>query len=344
MYYPFAMKYLLYFMWALSLVSCVDEIDLKVPGEERDSIVIDGKFFVQGDGWVEVFIQQLFDFTASSRSAIDIKRVELWDASGNIVQLERQTYARFSKHIPADIEGFDLTPGDPYVLKVFTAEGDYYSDPVILHGLPDGIVFSWQPDTLGSNRAVKYYMEIDNINDWKNKYLIRYNLERAYKFSDYINQECYVIKKSVYNTNNYYDLNNLNKTGIDRLEIYSQNITNQLAEDHYMNVIVESLDANAFRYFEIIESLKKNNKSIYDDAVGLVPSNMNKVGGEELDALGLFYATSVDTMRIRIKGEDLNFPKKACSDFDVDCRVSNVPCCDCLIIDYSTLTPPDYWE
>ena len=118
----------------------------------------------------------------------------------------------------------------------------------------------------------------------------------------------------------------------------------QLAEDHYLNIIVESLDEHAFRYFDIINSLTTNNKSIYDDAVGLIPSNMNKVGGQELDALGLFYASTVDTIRVRIKGEDLNFPKKACSDFDVDCRVSSVPCCNCLSIDQATLIPPDYWE
>ncbi len=210
----------MYTIFFVFLSSCIDEINLNVPGKERDSIVINGKFLVRGDGWVDVHIQQLFDFTASSRSAIDLERVELWDATGDIVQLERQSYARFTRHIPEGIEGFDLIPGDAYILKVFIAEGEYFSDSVILHSFPEGISFSWEPDTLHSMGTLRYFIELDNINDWQKNYWIRYQLNSAYKFSDYINQECYVFKYTVMNSENYYDLTNLKNAGIKKMEFF----------------------------------------------------------------------------------------------------------------------------
>jgi len=53
-------------------------------------------------------------------------------------------------------------------------------------------------------------------------------------------------------------------------------------------------------------------------------------------------------MRIHISPEDVNFPTRLCPEIcypnEPYCPIFDEECCDCLLIDGSTLTKPDWWQ
>jgi hypothetical protein len=99
---------------------------------------------------------------------------------------------------------------------------------------------------------------------------------------------------------------------------------------------VLSLSPQSFRFWKAVRDQYTAVTNIFQPITGKIQGNMKQVGGEELPAMGLFYATAMSSQFTWIRPEDVVEEIPPTNPF-----AANVPCFK--MFPNSTTTQPSFW-
>ena len=111
-------------------------------------------------------------------------------------------------------------------------------------------------------------------------------------------------------------------------------------QKHFYNVAQHSINKEAYVYWETVKKISKSTGSIFDTPPAPIIGNVYCIDDPDERVLGFFEVSSVDTVRTYTFGHDLT--PLAISDPCFPKRISSA-CCECLIIENSTVLRPGYW-
>jgi hypothetical protein len=112
---------------------------------------------------------------------------------------------------------------------------------------------------------------------------------------------------------------------------------------YYYTVLQRTLSDQAADYWNQIVLSGSREGSIFDVPAGRLNSNIRVVDGEQEDVVGYFYGTAVDTLRMLVRGTDVDQPRSPCPQEDSG-DTSSDPCCNCLLLHNSTTMRPHFWK
>ncbi len=331
------------------LVGCLDDIQLDVPAEEQDTVVIQGKLIKKNDhAKVDVQITNLFDFTPSSRQPVLVRSIELFEKGGGNRILERTDLNTYSVRIELDETDFPIEYGNEYWIRVVTFRDQIFvSEPDKLLQVPTSEELRFEYLAENPNQEgdrVKFFLS-GNINDNadQKKSRLRFFVKQAYRVTDCEMNTCYVENLSDLNNIRTFDGNLSSGKSFSNFEIHDVAITSLFAEGHYFSVFTESLSDDAFRYWEEASSLVLRTGNMFEEPVGTQFSNLVPEDPASDDKVfGFFYATEIDTIRLFVDSSFVGSPRVACPPLKPK-EAGCLPCCGCLALTNSSLTKPDFW-
>ncbi len=356
-------KYLLilFLLSGVIFFGCLDEIDFDVPAENLDSLVIQGRL-VKGNPHVISFdVKRLFDFTGGS-SFIRVDYVRVTNDQGQTIDLPNLSLGIYESEVAVNDPDFSIETGGSFTVEVKTLDGrTYNSTPETLYpvskieNITPEIIQLEVPTTLGTEivDGIRFRLNTPlTIPGEQDKARINWQLTRTFKITD--DPIVFgVDPKTCYVTNSV-DIENVrpfdgNTLGVDNLTdhpLYEAPVTFHYQQGLYLNVFQQSLSRGAFEYWDQIGKLLERNGNMFESPVGEIISNFENVDTPNEDIFGYFYATEIDTMHVFVDSTFVNSPGIYCPPPLPPAAAGECVaiCCDCLDVQNSTLTIPDFWE
>lgn len=357
------------------LGACLDPIDLESPPGQSDAVVVQGKLIKGNPSFLEVTIQKIFTFDATS-DLINVSGVQLIAESGPTAEIKKIADGFYRTEFINE-NAFDLQEDDAYKIKVTLFDGRVIESSFEELQIPnavDEIEFSLQDREIYDANLDRFDIrrkailnltsEISNIQQDPKR--LRWSVQRHYKLRD--SPDAYFIRernsgefiqpKTCFVTDDVsltrFPLFDGFQSDRDQLSFESE-IFDGTANDFrfsdtmYFSIVQEALSRDAFKYFTSISELINRSGSMFEPPAGQVNSNLVNVNDPDQDVFGFFYASNQIRSRILILPEMLGetVPAPLCPFPPGEgWRPGQCPftdCCDCLSIPNSSTTKPDYW-
>lgn len=335
------------------LAACVDEIDLGQDSPLADGIVVSGRVLPNGEVFeARVLVERLFQFSSSNLPERVISAtVTVENSRGQVVDLRYSFDDNiYQADIAADDPDFVFEVGEEYFVRVITQEGEEYrSDPEELMPptVPDSfsIVYSepLRPNLIGTPTPapeVEYRLSVTARYPDGRPAFYRWRLSEIYQITDRSASRCYGRQRINNQTLAIYG----NRNGIDyasNVTIGSNPVEWNYSEGHYLEVEQYSLTERAYTYFEQIEAVANQERSIFEAPPALIEGNVRPGNEAAGRVFGYFFVATPTIYRAPVLPEQVNDPE-ACNDF-----VTDPPpflCITCLRIPNATFIRPDWWE
>lgn len=354
---------IIFFSGVLILISgCLDEIQLDVPGMERETVVIQAKLIKGNPSTVTARVTNLFDFTPSSRAQIRVRSVTLLDSEGNNKDLSVDDRNTYSTTIYENDPDIDVDFGKMYQLKVNTIDGrEFISDLEPLFPVPEPeeisfTTFAMDDDTTGlSSRFFRFNISTPTkLEGTEEKAKLRWDLESTMRVTDSPidgsdPKTCYITTPAEVSKVKTVDGDLFSGDKISNYPIAELLVSSVFSEGFYLNVYQESLSEGAFEYWNQVGNVNDRSGNMFESPAGKIITNFkNTVESVEDEVFGYFYVTSQTVIRQYVSPEDAGNPRNQCPPLKTGQnpgRACNLPpqCCDCLSQSGSTLTKPDWW-
>ncbi len=351
----------------LVLSACLDKIELDIPKEDQDALVIDGVLRQGNPSQVMVRIGRIFNFTAAGRQDVNVRTVFLLDDADNSVELEGFASGHYALSIPKDHPTMKIEVGRTYRLRISTFDGqELVSIAEPLLEVPDAgqvDVRSFKKDVvdnLGKFRQADFFeFSISSPTgltaDGKNARL-RYVLEQTYKVTDTPNKTfddsskvCYITNMIAADRVNVIDGNELTGGASVPIPLHETAMYNSLyAEGYVLTVYQQSLSESAFTYWQQVSQVLERTGNMFEAPAGKIRSNFATLEGSSAnkEVFGYFYVTQQDTSRFYISPDMAGNPATICPWLNAVAapgRCPKEPCCDCLTANGSQSEVPDFW-
>ncbi len=344
---------------------CLDRIDFKVQGKEREAIVIQGKLEHGSPSRVEATITKLFDFTASSVTPIEVRSCVLMDEAGNTKPLLRTGRNTYEAIIPEDDPDIAIAFGKGYMMKVEAFDGRKFESSIEpLYDVPEPsdlrIEYYDRNNGVGSERTwIRLLLSTPiKFNDGSPAKL-KWDIEEVAKITDSpISRDvtnpvspstCYVTTSLTTRKVALIDGEEFSGEQLVELTISETPLKVYYAEGTYFNVYQEGLSPDAYKYWEDIADIITRTGSMFDPPAGKLATNFkNTIEPIDDEVFGFFYASSQKVIRIFIPPDPFGNAIKYCPptvEGQNPERICNYPpvCCDCAALPNSTIERPAWW-
>lgn len=344
----------------ICMSSCIDEIQLSVPGDQTDGIAIQGRIVRGVDSYVRVGVSNAFDFSTDSRNAVVVRSVVVMDDIGNSMELPAIDIGEYGISLDETMP-IQATVGRSYKVEVQTLDGrvfesdfDILSDTQPLENIGLGFVDKLVVDNLGGFQTEpRLAVTIDTEVDINSEGGLLWEVENVFQITDSPTdariemKTCYITEAVGRNRVHIVKPNELTVGRVDNLELFDTDINFKFGEGFYFIINQYTISEAAFEYWNQVKILTERTGSMFDDPVGEVTTNIRNITNPENRAYGFFFAASVDFERRRVTEEFTGPVTPYCPP-----PVNNPPpfgcpfgiCCDCLDVPNSTTDVPDYWE
>lgn len=350
------------------LSSCIDRINIKVPGSSASQLVVDGLITDEpGPYTVTLSLATKVDGFLQFRKLITAERVTIFDNAGNSEDLKLIEAGTYQTK-PNGIRG---VVGREYAVRVETLDGKIYEstpDKMNPGGNLDSLYYvreTFQPLDKPTQYGFRVYADGEGVPEGDN--LFRWKYTGTYQISTYPLQhkdsncsadprscgaagvyrictccDCWV---NQYASQPYISDNQFVSGGIFKnIEVAYVPIEYIPFQIKYrMEVKQMSLSRTAFDYWKIIQSQKEGGSSLFQPPTGKTRTNIFEKNGLA-EAQGIFYASSVSLKQTYLTNEQIK---------DLFVKIPVVSYCappgeiqeDCrLIFPHSTTTPPRDWK
>ncbi|MFM2395184.1 MAG: hypothetical protein RLZZ546_3167, partial [Bacteroidota bacterium] len=337
--------------------SCLDTIDLKVPNEYDDGLVIQGGIFRYKDhAEINVLLSIISDERAQSR-IVRVSKIFVENDKGQKVNLNENddgSYGIFLR--PND---FNIDYGTKYKVMAETFGKTVYESswqelkvsPQI-KSLRYGLIKKpavIKLNATDSTEFVEFYVDTDVKNE-KYNYKLKFDIINSYKYSsqiegDDISRVCYVTQRAGLRNVMLFDGTSSEKESIENLPIFTTQLNYLFSEGYVGTVVMQAVSDSTYSYFNQINELNNREGNIYDPPAGRLITNIKNVSNPNGLAYGFFYAVTQDTARIKISPEAVGNPVRQCPqkpNETTPCPTRS--CCDCLILGGSSLNKPPFWN
>lgn len=346
----------------LSANSCLDEIGFSRPEGELNEFVIQGRIVKSSPSIASVEITEVFDKSGFvNPRRVSVKSVTLINTEGQSAELDEVSSGIYEVEIPDNDPGFAVETGMGFKVEVLTITGDTYeSEFETINPVPDlkdlearliqKDIYDSEADRISSKPFIRYTVDVDlDANPDGNKPFLKWDIIETYALTDSPPgrepKVCYITGNANITNVTLIDANETSETALVDYELYDAPVTYVFAEGYYATVIQESLNAQSFAYWDQLRQVVDRSGSIFEAPAGKVITNIISSEENERGAIGYFYATQQDTVRMFISPEDAGNPNTFCpppmAAPGFGCTLGN--CCDCLRFGNSTTEKPEFW-
>ncbi len=342
----------------MMLPGCLDTIELDLPSQSSDRLVVEGSIERADNYHVRVAVRRTFEN----------EDVILLPDEDPVITLMVDGTEAFSlqndQAITIPIQTFHDNYGggleSAFQIEVRMPDGStYQSDPErIIESAPLGTVSSGYAvrtelnaqNNIVEGEYVEAYITAPLVNSDGKKVSMRWDLSGAFEYREipctddpFFNaRSCYV---DVLNRKNEVNVLIGSETGgeqINKLKLGEAVADYKFWSSYYFTVVQKTLTDNAAEYWSEIASSISRSGTIFDVPPGRVSSNIFNTADINQDVLGYFYASAIDTLRHRVPRENVGEQLHQCA-FEEYPRPGH--CCDCAsTYGAETLIKPSYWQ
>jgi hypothetical protein len=328
---------------ALLLHSCIDVLDLR-PATTSKLLVVDGKLTASAG----TQLLRLSETSVVGRSAnfppVEGAQITLRDHLGNegmYEEIEPGVYALDGSVIAG-------TPGRTYILRI-EVNGEVYES------LPETMPESVRPDSsffvVTNGQLLNVYSSIPIPGDIERGPYFKWRSEYVYQLSEYFchplqpTKVCFVQQYFSNQLLPILDGSLLARGETARPFVAATEADRRFGETVFFNVYQETLNPDAFTYWNKISLLLTQTGSFFDAPPGAVRGNVINLNKPEEPVLGYFYAAPEDTTRVKVLASDF-LPVR----INPYCGIPGFPpsprpaeCCGCTLVPNASTIMPPYW-
>jgi len=348
----------------LSLIGCLDPIELKIPEGFDETLVIQGALTKGSPSSIELTVTRLFDFTVESLTRVNVSEVILSDGEGNSVEIDRVGTGLyrtiFDESHPIEIE-FNKS----YKIDLRTFDGRSYAsslepllpvpkvDSLSIQGVEKEIVFA-DGETTRVDSLVRLAVHTPlEVAGSEERIGLKWDLRRVYRVTDtpievgVESKTCYLTEDIDITSVKVFDASDLRVNRLEDYEVFDQAFNFTMGEGLYFELIQSSLSPTAFEYFDQVGQLLDREGNMFEAPAGKLVTNFVNTEDASEEVFGYFYATTTDTARVYVSPEFANSPRSFCPPpsglvrMDGSCAAPT--CCDCLSFENSTTIRPSFW-
>ena len=348
------LKFILYTIIYLVLASCIDQIDLHIPNNESDYIVIHGNLEKLDTTILTVTITNSVNYNSFGIPEYeDVNSVTLFEENGPSWNIDRVSQGIYS------LKDIALNTGSKYWIEVETSRNELYKSDL------EELLPAISPDSL-SVKLIEKIETNDYGNVIYNQYLrlfintplkvdsqdkracFKWGFNGVYKMTEFAPRgpgtikECYVDQPL--GNDDVYIFNGNHATGdyLGNYEFFEILVNYKFSLGFYFTLDQERITETAYNYWYTVGESITRTGSLTEPLPGNIASNIHKVSSEGREVIGCFSAFEKSTYYFYISPDDADFPLQNCAGLTY--RNSPDYCKDCLLWSGSTLTKPDYWK
>ena len=340
----------------LFLPGCVDQIDLDPPSGLTEAIVIQGRAVLGDNSRVELRVSRLFDFSAESRLSLNVKDVVFFDDQGNEMALEPVNQGEYNTPILPS-SPIQLEVGRSYGIRMATFDNRSYESSldILNDNNPIGSVRFAHKEELEAN-PIGDVVSTTKVETFVNTTLspgsngLLWELDQTYQLTDTPPEgdpkTCYIT--SPVTVNKLPILRASLESGASNIENNSvavQPIDFRMAEGMNITVRQFSLSQGAAEYWDNAAVLVEREGDLFDDPVGLLPSNFVNPNDANDEVFGYFFSTKEQISYARVPNSLVTDAVNACPPPPRMEPGGTTICDDCLAgpNNNSTLIRPLFW-
>lgn len=367
------MRFIFSLIIACILHSCVDVIDLQIPRDIDQSIVINAKLAKADITSVHVNIQQIRQNGEGVSKPLSIKSILLQDRQGNQINIPQRDLGNYSTMIDEEFVNYN----NDYKLVITLFNGRIIESTYqTLRRLP-------RNNTLTFDKEIRPFVNELNFSEQK-EYLsfnlrtelpveegtkVRHDVIHTYRFTDYFrgtrtglpkaNKTCYVTEYKDIQETKFLDPSKLvsliDQEGKYNTVLFDEVLSFTYYEGSYITLIQESISQEVVDYFEKIYTITHLDGNMFEAQPARIESNFTFQDNEDGNVYGYFYAAEQDTTRVFLSPEIAESPDTICLrpppavssgtvlSPESTCRWFLPVCCECLDINGSSLEKPSFW-
>ena len=126
--------------------------------------------------------------------------------------------------------------------------------------------------------------------------------------------------------------------------IMEEPVTHKISSGYILTAFQQSLSTEAFQYWDKVSQVISRSGGFLETPPGKIQGNISQVGDPNIEVLGLFYASDVDTQRVLVSVTDFPFSVRGfCSRF-ASYEEASEACRNCLLWPNSTYERPSFWK
>ena len=351
------LKFQIYCLLIL-MCSCLDKIDLDIPRQYGENLIIQGQLTRSGDNVILDVNTSILSETTGFTSKVVVKSLILENSMGQTVQADLKEGRYYLEIDPAD--DFNVSLGTLFKLIATTVSNQIYeSDFVEMKPTPkvELIYYEIVEKQVLNNQGqlvprdfLQVFLDSKAKTAEGEPVIFKWDVINNYKYTDQIDGEplgktCYVI--AITNLKNVITLDSRLQTNeiVEKVLVLEKPIDFLLAEDYYCTVVQQNIDFNTLEYFTQINELNERVEDIYKPPSGTISTNFQCTTDPTAFAYGYFYAAEQDTIRLHITPEEVGAPNRECPTPPSEASICPIrSCCDCLILNGAQLQKPDFWQ
>lgn len=337
----------------ISIFSCVDEIALNVDTEQR-TLVVDG-FVTDSLGNFTLKLSQSSVIGIGNDNILDPvpgATIQLMDTDGGVYP-----YAEFSDDPGVyELANFKAERGKQYLIDIVLSDGTHYqSIPERLGPTTtiDNISYDVNEETFRNNGGELVTQNIisakiaTDISGAEAPPFLRWRVSGEYQVQEQypmaLNpRRCYVSVDLDVNDIRIFDFSQVNGNALFEQVIAETEYDFRFGEQFCFHVSQFSISEDEFNYWNSINEVIDIDGSLFDPPPGTVVGNIRNVDDPNDVAVGYFSVASVFFKRYFVNRDETGFSVRSrCEGFFL-----RVPfaCDNCLLLNNSTHTRPEYWE
>lgn len=343
----------------LSIFGCLSEIEIDLPENSVDNIVIVSQLSKGEPSQIEVRISALTSFVGvEDPIALENADVSLVNENGNSELIPHVGNGEYN----APIKNLAINAGESYQLVVELDGSRYESDFEKLTAVPEAIniehteIIRSELNDAGNivdGRYLQFFINTPLTSPRTDeKVYLKWDFTGVYKFVETtedsafppVTKTCYISQILNLDKIAIYNGPESRETLLEREFIIEEALDARFARGFYLTVFQQTLSQRAFEYWEQIKTITDLSGNFFEDPPGKIFGNFKNVNDPNDEVFGFFYATQTDTIRVHVAAETYENVFPVCpgtgSPMDETIRFS---CFDCLREINSTTTKPSYW-
>ncbi|MGB3799689.1 MAG: DUF4249 family protein [Lewinella sp.] len=347
---------------SVSLLTCVDEIDLEQADSLPEGIVVRGRLVLADQAIVEINLEQLFQFASNLPDRIVTAEIILENTEGQQMEIAYRDGAYRTTFDPNGSD-FSVRAGLGYRVLVTTREGARYGSE--FDYLPERVV----PDTVTTYPTVVLQENVLGVEEevpalgyaltspvtypdgepayLRNTYVRDYALTQAddaFPLNPDRTKVCYLSESIGNNRVDIVSGRDLADDRVTDLPLFLDPINFKYAQGHLVTINQEAISQGAYQYFDQISRIGERSESIFANPPGPIVGNVTDLDGETINVFGYFYAANRAVTRVATTPAEVDNPRTFCPP-PPNNGPGNPPilCVDCLNGPNAQLQAPEYW-
>lgn len=338
---------------------CLDTIELDLPEQRADRLVIEG-YVLRGDMY-EILVNVSRSVQSEEVILNTVGTNDITVLIDDIPSLNLQNGQTFRAPAASFHTIYGGNMNSEFKLQVEMQNGDVYvSTPQRIEPAPAlgslhiSLAESESVNTLGNivtEQSVELFVDSEIINSRGDKTSLRWDVSSSFMYQEipcgtdpfYQAKACYVDVGNRRNEINVLIGPEVVNDRVENFRLGGVEADYKFNREYYFTVVQRTLTAESARYWDQIVASNARSGTIFDIPPGTVTTNMQSKAEELEQVLGFFYGSEVDTLRYLALPPETGRQRHQCA--NESGPIKSPHCCDCdMTYGIETRKKPSYWR